>query len=58
LPSLPNHRSIVNLTEPGRVLHDRTLDRTTDGHGFASDLGLEQIRSLDAGAGFDACFRE
>src|SRR6516165_5771001 len=34
------------------VLHDRTLDRTTDGHGFAADLNLEQIRSLDAGAGF------
>jgi glycerophosphoryl diester phosphodiesterase len=48
----------VVLTVEGEpiVLHDRTLDRTTDGHGFASDLGLEQIRSLDAGAGFDARF--
>jgi glycerophosphoryl diester phosphodiesterase family protein len=25
------------------VLHDRTLDRTTDGHGFAADFTLEQI---------------
>src|SRR5262250_3076843 len=38
------------------VLHDRTLDRTTNGHGFAADLSLEQIRSLDAGAGFNARF--
>ena len=35
------------------VLHDRTLDRTTDGHGFAADLSLEQIRRLDAGTRFD-----
>jgi len=48
----------VVLTAEGEpiVLHDRTLDRTTDGHGFVADLGLEQIRSLDAGARFDARF--
>jgi glycerophosphoryl diester phosphodiesterase len=48
----------VVLTAEGEpiVLHDRTLDRTTDGHGFAADLGLEQIRSLDVGVGFDARF--
>src|SRR6516165_1725032 len=48
----------VILTADGGpvVLHDRTLDRTTDGHTFAADLGLEQIRSLDAGAGFAARF--
>ena len=38
------------------VLHDRTLDRTTDGHGFAADFALEQIRGLDAGTGFDMRF--
>ena len=38
------------------VLHDRMLDRTTDGHGFAADLSLEQIRRLDAGARFDPRF--
>lgn len=44
----------VVLTAEGEpvVLHDRTLDRTTDGHGFAADLTLEQIRNLDAGTGF------
>jgi glycerophosphoryl diester phosphodiesterase len=34
------------------VLHDLTVDRTTDGHGFAADLTLEQIRRLDAGSCF------
>src|SRR4029077_531369 len=48
----------VVLTADGEpvVIHDRTLDRTTNGHGFAADLSLEQIRSLDAGAGFNARF--
>ena len=50
----------VVLTADGEpiVLHDRTLDRTTDGHGFAADLGLERIRRLDAGAGFDSRFAQ
>jgi glycerophosphoryl diester phosphodiesterase len=38
------------------VLHDLTVDRTTDGHGFAAGLTLEQIRSLDAGIRFDPGF--
>ena len=40
----------VVLTADGEavVLHDLTLDRTTDGHGYAADLDLERIRSLDA----------
>jgi glycerophosphoryl diester phosphodiesterase len=38
------------------VLHDLTVDRTTDGYGFAADLGLERIRSLDAGSGFHPRF--
>ena len=48
----------IVLTAEGEpiVLHDRTLDRTTDGHGFAADLALEQIRSLDAGARFNPRF--
>lgn len=48
----------VVLTADGEpiVLHDLTVDRTTDGHGFAADLSLEQVRSLDAGAGFGARF--
>jgi glycerophosphoryl diester phosphodiesterase len=48
----------IVLTADGEpiVLHDRTLDRTTDGCGFAADLSLERIRSLDAGNGFNSRF--
>ena len=48
----------VVLTADGEpiVLHDLTLDRTTDGCGFAADLGLDHIRGLDAGAGFHPRF--
>jgi glycerophosphoryl diester phosphodiesterase len=50
----------VVLTADGEpiVLHDRTLDRTTDGHGFAADLSLGRIRSLDAGSGFSSRFAQ
>ena len=34
------------------VMHDRTVDRTTDGVGAVSDLSLDQIRALDAGTRF------
>jgi len=33
------------------VLHDATVDRTTDGHGPVAALTLAQVRALDAGAG-------
>lgn len=35
------------------LMHDATVDRTTDGQGRLSSLTLEQVRSLDAGAWFD-----
>lgn len=38
------------------ILHDLTVDRTTDGHGFAADLTLDEVRGLDAGARFDPRF--
>jgi len=40
------------------VLHDRTLDRTTDGHGFAADFSLPQIRGLGAGTCFNSRFAD
>ncbi|CAN7631782.1 glycerophosphodiester phosphodiesterase family protein [Pararhizobium sp. LjRoot255] len=48
----------VVLTADGEpiVLHDLTVDRTTNGHGFAADLSLEQIRRLDAGGRFHPTF--
>ena len=33
------------------VIHDETLERTTDGTGWVADHSLEQLRALDASAG-------
>jgi glycerophosphoryl diester phosphodiesterase len=38
------------------VIHDDTLDRTTDGSGPVSALTLAQLRGLDAGSWFDPAF--
>ena len=40
------------------ILHDLFVDRTTDGHGFAADLTLEQARALDAGSSFHPRFAQ
>ena len=34
------------------VMHDETVERTTDGSGKVSDLALAQLRTLDAGSHF------
>jgi len=46
------HEFDVKLTLDDRavLLHDATLDRTTDGSGRPADLMLEELRKLDAGA--------
>jgi glycerophosphoryl diester phosphodiesterase len=36
------------------LMHDATVDRTTDGHGRLSSLTLAQVQSLDAGSWLDA----
>ena len=43
----------VQMTRDGElvVIHDETVDRTTDGTGAVRDLILAQIRVLDAGGG-------
>jgi glycerophosphoryl diester phosphodiesterase len=33
------------------VIHDDTVDRTTNGHGKVSDMTLEELKELDAGKG-------
>lgn len=38
------------------LMHDATLDRTTNGHGPVSARTLDEIRALDAGSWFDARF--
>jgi glycerophosphoryl diester phosphodiesterase len=48
----------VHLTADGIpvVLHDETVDRTTDGHGPVSGYSLDALRLLDAGSWFHADF--
>ncbi len=44
----------VRLTADGAVvvIHDETVDRTTDGHGAVVEMSLEELRRLDAGSWF------
>ena len=39
------------------LMHDWTVDRTTDGSGKVSDLTFEEIRALDAGSWFSPEYR-
>ena len=50
----------VQLTKDGKlvVMHDLTVDRTTNGKGAVSDLSFEEIRTLDAGSKFDPKFAD
>src|SRR5438105_123929 len=43
----------VHLSRDGAliVIHDETLDRTTNGHGYIKDHTLTELRRLDAGNG-------
>lgn len=45
----------VQMTKDGElvVIHDTTVDRTTNGTGKVIDLTLEEIRQLDAGSWFN-----
>ncbi|MGK3953622.1 glycerophosphodiester phosphodiesterase [Microbacterium sp. I2] len=36
------------------LMHDATVDRTTDGHGRIAELTLAEVRALDAGSWFDS----
>lgn len=48
----------VHLTRDKQliVMHDSTVDRTTDGKGKIADLTLGEIKMLDAGSWFGAEF--
>jgi len=39
------------------VIHDPTVDRTTDGHGRVAQLPWTELRSLDAGSSFSERYR-
>ena len=43
----------IQMTRDGElvILHDETVDRTTNGHGAVKDMPLAAIRALDAGRG-------
>ena len=49
----------VRLTKDHQhvIIHDRRLDRTTNGKGLLSDHTLEQIKAFDAGSWFAPRFR-
>jgi glycerophosphoryl diester phosphodiesterase len=50
----------LHVTRDGEVvvIHDETLDRTTDGRGSIGDLTLEEVKRWDAGGKFAPAFRE
>jgi len=43
----------VHKTKDGKIvlIHDHTVDRTTNGKGLVSDFSFDEIRKLDAGKG-------
>jgi glycerophosphoryl diester phosphodiesterase len=48
----------IHLTRDARfvAIHDKTLDRTTNGHGPVRDFTLAELKKLDAGMWFDRQF--
>lgn len=48
----------VHMTKDGEVvvIHDHTIDRTSDGKGMVGGFSLEEIRGFDFGAWFDPKF--
>ncbi|MCT8138480.1 glycerophosphodiester phosphodiesterase [Anaerobacillus sp. CMMVII] len=39
------------------IIHDETVERTTNGEGWVKDLTLEELQKLDAGSWFSPAFR-
>lgn len=49
---------LLTLDEKWIVLHDATVDRTTNGHGAVSDMTLAQLSRLEAGLWFSPAYPE
>lgn len=49
----------LKITKDGHIviMHDNTVDRTTNGTGRVGDLTLEELRALDAGGKFSTEFK-
>lgn len=49
----------VHLSRDGQivVIHDETIDRTSNGRGYVRDLTLEQLRNYDFGSKFSKAFK-
>ncbi len=49
----------VHRTKDGHlvIMHDDTVDRTTDGHGAIKDLTLKELKEMDAGSWFSPEFK-
>ena len=49
----------VHLTKDGElvVIHDETIDRTSNGHGFIKDMTLSELRIFDFGSWFSSEFQ-
>ena len=60
--AIQQHADVIELdtklTADGHVvvIHDQSVDRTTDGSGWVSELSLASLRELDAGSHFSDTF--
>lgn len=49
----------VHMTKDGQlvVIHDKKVNRTTNGKGYVSEMKLDEIKQLDAGSWFNPLFK-
>jgi len=50
----------IRLSKDGHlmVIHDKTIDRTTNDKGIVSDFNLKELKKLDAGSWFDPKYKD